>query len=449
MENKKDGVDQQKDNGEPEAVILQPMLPGPFKGRISGTIFWYLFRETLFAFAVSFMFFFFIFFVNQILLMAKDILEKSVPFNQVARLVVYALPSIVAISSPFASLLGTLMTIGRLSSDNEILVMLASGLSYKNIFIPTIIVGILISIFSFIANDILLPLGTIHYSRLYRQIVKSTPALEIEANSVKRFKDTFVITGNVHDKNIQDLLIIDKTSDGERRVILANDAEFVDAGKEGISLNLRNAFVHSSKEIERSDYDYAQSRFLRYRIKPEDLMQDLTPPGPREMTSIDVFREIKKKEVNIGKSIVTRTLAALDATMNLENALRAGPGNRSWTARENLYNNFIKESRLALDTRRDRSLSIWRLEFYKKFSIPLGALSFIFLAVPLGLLAKKSGQAVGFIVGLIISLIYWAFLLIGQNMGIRLGYSPFWSMWFPNVLSVGIGIILTLFRVRR
>ncbi|MDR0451812.1 MAG: LptF/LptG family permease, partial [Treponema sp.] len=128
---------------------------------VSLTMFKYIVRETLFAFFVAFLFFFFIFFVNQLLLMAKEILSKKVPPFQVALLVVYALPSIIAMAAPFAALVGTLMSIGRLSSDNEILVMLSSGLSYRNIFLPAIAVGIFISLISFFTNDVLLPLGTL------------------------------------------------------------------------------------------------------------------------------------------------------------------------------------------------------------------------------------------------------------------------------------------------
>jgi lipopolysaccharide export system permease protein len=99
--------------------------------------------------------------------------------------------------------------------------------------------------------------------------------------------------------------------------------------------------------------------------------------------------------------------------------------------------------------KKDRILSIYRLEYYKKFSIPFGALCFVFLAVALGLLAKKSGQTVGFLIGIIISVLYWALLLGGQEAGIRLGFSPFWSMWLPNILSLGAGSILVLYRLRR
>jgi lipopolysaccharide export system permease protein len=178
---------------------------------------------------------------------AQDILTKKVPFFQVALLIFYALPNIIALSAPFASLVGILMTIGRMASDNEILVMLSSGLSYKNIFLPVLIVGVVISLLSFLTNDVLLPAGTVQYQRLWRQILMSTPALELEPNSVKRFRNTVIITGEVSGKSFDDLVIMDRTSDGERRIIMAKDAEFVDAGTDGISLDLYDTFIQSSK----------------------------------------------------------------------------------------------------------------------------------------------------------------------------------------------------------
>jgi lipopolysaccharide export system permease protein len=417
-------------------------------GKLSNTIFAYVFKETLFSFFVSFLFFFIIFFVNQLLLLAQDILSKKVPFQQVSLLIMYSIPGVVALSTPYATLLGTLMTIGRMNTDNEILVMLSSGLSYKNIFVPTLLVGILVSLVSFGVNDVLLPAGTIEFSRLYRRIMASTPALELESNSVKRFKDTVVITGNVSGQKISDLLILDKTSDGERRVIMAKNAEFVDAGREGLRLDMENAFIQSTKESVHSDYDYAQSGYLRYRIEQDDFMSSVSSISPREMSSKDVWAEIKNKEDALNMTLAERYNRMLDAGLNMENAMRGGPRGRGWSRLNTHTQNFLREYQLTSSLRADRTLSIWLLEFYKKFSIPFGSLCFIFLAVPLGLLAKKSGQTVGFILGLIIAVIYWALLLGGQNMGIRLGYSPFWTMWLPNILTLVIGVAMCIQRVR-
>jgi lipopolysaccharide export system permease protein len=435
--------------GVPPRKLFMRGREGESGRAVSFTLYRYILSETFFSFFIAFLFFFFIFFVNQLLLMAQEILTKHVPLGQVALLVLFSLPSVIAMSAPFASLVGTLMTVGRLTSDNEILVLLSSGLSYRNVFIPAITVGVVISMISFFANDVLLPAGTVQFGRLYRRILVSTPALELEANSVKKFKDTVIVTGNVSGNAIDNVLILDRTSDGERRIIMANNAELKDAGNEGLSLDLDRAFVQSSKEIVREDYDYASASALRYWVPQEDLIQAMPSVSPREMSSRDVLKEIRKKTAELNLRLNNQRHKIAAQSLALEEVLRAGPSGESWNRRSNYFAGFQREIQVFEGLRRDRSLSMYWLEFYKKFSIPFGAFSFIFLAVSLGLMAKKSGQTVGFIFGLLIAVVYWALLLGGQTMGIRLNTSPFWSMWIPNILALGAGIILAIIKVRK
>jgi lipopolysaccharide export system permease protein len=212
---------------------------------------------------------------------------------------------------------------------------------------------------------------------------------------------------------------------------------------------LNEAFIQSSKEMIRDDYDYASSGFLRYWVPQEDLIQAVSSISPREMSSTDVRREIGVKNTDLRDRLDDRYGKALIQGLSLEDSLRKGPTSNVWNRRENYLAAFLKEFTAAKSIENDRSLLIYRLEYYKKFSIPFGAFSFVFLAVPLGLLAKKSGQTVGFIFGLIIAVIYWALLLGGQTMGVRLGYSPFWSMWLPNILAGGIGLCMCTVRLRK
>ncbi|MDR0411512.1 MAG: LptF/LptG family permease [Treponema sp.] len=416
---------------------------------LSGTILKYIIGETLFSFLVSFLFFFGIFFINQLLLLAQTILTKRVPFYQVGLLVLYAIPSIISLSAPFAALVGVLMTIGRLSSDNEVLVMLSSGLSYRNIFVPAIGVGVAIATLSFLTNDVLLPAGTLQFNKLYRRILVSTPALELGANSVKRYRDTVIITGDVSGNSINNIFIIDRTGQGERRLIMAREAQLRDAGKEGLSLDLTNAFIQSSKEIARLDYDYASSGFLRYWVPQEDLIQATASIGPREMSSVDVAKDIKRQEMELQERLDEQYNALLKQALSLETSLREGPKSPSWNRRGSVLAEMKKNVESARITRKDRNLSIYRLEYYKKFSMPAGALAFVFLAVPLGLFAKRSGQTVGFLLGVVISVIYWVLLFGGQTLGLRADFSPFWTMWLPDILTFGIGLVLCGLRVRK
>jgi len=419
------------------------------KRAISITLFSYILKEMLFSFLIAFFFFFFIFFVNQILLMAKEVLTKRVPFDQVALLILFSLPTVIAMSAPFASLVGTLMTVGRLTSDNEILVMLSSGLSYKNVFFPAITVGLLISLLSFFTNDVLLPAGTVQFNKLWRKILVSTPALELEANSVKRFKDTVIVTGGVMGNVIDNVLILDKTESGERRIILAGSAELKDAGKEGLSLDLQEAFIHSSKETEREDYDYARTSLLQYRVSNEDMLPPAATVSPREMSSRDVYAAVKVKRSELDVRVNERKVRLVTQAFTLEKIIRAGTDSDSWNSRSSNISGFQREAQALVSTQRDRSLLTHTIELYRKFSVPFGAFCFVFLAVSLGLMAKKSGQTVGFIFGNLIAVLYWSMLFIGQTMGLRLGTPPFWSMWYPNILSLAAGIILAVIKVRR
>ena len=381
--------------------------------------------------------------------MIQEILAKQVPLYQVLLLSFYALPSGIAMAAPFASLMGTLMTIGRLSSDNEVLIMLASGFSYRMIFFPALAVGIFVSLISFAVNDVLLPAGTIEFYKLYRQILFSTPALELEANSVKRFKETVIVTGPVTGRAIDNILILDRTSDGERRIIMASNARLIDDGREGLSLDLAKAFIQSSKEIVRNDYDYAFTDILRYWIPQEDIMQSSTTVSAREMSSVDLRREIDRRANDLDIRLDERYGRVLDNGLILEDTLRKGPSNEAWNRRESSLESFNSENQGAASARNNWSLLVHKIEYYKKFSIPISALSFVFLAVSIGLMAKKSGQTVGFVFGLIISAFYWTLLLAGQTLGLRLGYSPMWSMWMPNILAFSVGLVLFVIRIRK
>ena len=416
---------------------------------IPPTIFRYILSEMFFSFFISFCFFFFIFFVNQILLMAREVLEKHVPLNHVALLVLFSLPTVIAMAAPFASLVATLMTVGRLTSDNEILILLSSGLSYRLIFLPALILGIVISLISFFTNDVLLPAGTVQFNRLWRQIAVSTPALELQSNSVKRFRDTVVITGGVTGNIINNLLILDRTEGGERRVITANRAELKDGGKEGLSLDLNDAFVQSTKEISREDYDYAVTEQLQYWVSNEDIIQAVMSVSPREMSSRDVRSAYLQRTEEINTRVNDRKLRLLNQALPLENILRSGPESDLWNSRSSVVSAAQRELAAIISIKDDRTLTVQNIELYRKFSVPLGAFCFVFLAVSLGLMARKSGQTVGFIFGVLIAVLYWSMLFVGQTMGLRADAPPFISMWFPNILCLAAGVILALIRIRK
>jgi lipopolysaccharide export system permease protein len=406
----------------------------------------YIAKEFFLSFVVAFLFFFIIFFINQLLLMAEEILAKKAPFVDVARLILYATPAIIAMSFPFGSLVGALMATGRLSSDNELLVMNASGVTKLTVMVPFLVLGIVFSAVSFVTNDYLLPLGTINYGKLYRKLITTSPALELKPYSIKRYKETTIVTGAMVGGSMQDLLILDTTKDGKSRIINAARAELVDKGGDSgvISLILDDVFVQESDPAKPDRFEYSTATSMEYNILLTSFADFSAGVSPREMSSVDVKKAIDKKVVALNARLEARAheLEEKRSEILIEYSSRSksmAPLGASMTKLVALKNSSIA---LAAKPVKDRSLDIYRLEYYKKFSIPTGALFFVFLAFPLGSRARKSGRAVGFGLGLLVAVAYWGLLIGGQTLGLRAGFDPFLAMWAPNILVVFLSLPL-------
>jgi lipopolysaccharide export system permease protein len=425
--------------------------------RRHATLHAYIAREFLLSFIVAFLFFFFIFFVNNILLLAEDVLSKNVPLKDVILLVIYTLPSVVSISFPFASLVGALMAVGRFSSRNEILSFQASGIPRRTIFTPFIFLGIIFTFVSFIMNDYFIPVGNINFGKLYRKVLLSNPELELESISVKRYQNAVIITGEVSGNNISDLIIIDETPEKNRRIIAAQSAllaENIDQ-RGVISLELQNVFSHIPDAKVKKEFEYFQSKKMIYNILLSDISFSISNPSPREMSSLDVYHALteKKDQQNLKEFEHQRSVesTAFDFTQKyratFEN-LRPGTGPATQFSRA-LKNSHTNLMSLVGKEFKDRTIHMYELEFYKKFSLPFGCMAFVFFAFPVGLFAKRSGRSVGFGIGLFVSIVYWGMLFAGQTFGFRLNFSPILSMWLPNIVIVSIGIIFFIIRRRR
>ncbi|PKL09503.1 MAG: permease [Spirochaetae bacterium HGW-Spirochaetae-7] len=408
------------------------------KRRVHATLWWYIGKEFLLSFVVAFLFFFIIFFLNQLLLMAEDILSRKAPVGDVVRLVIYAMPAIVAMSFPFGSLVGALMAAGRLSSENELLVMRASGVSRPAVMVPFVVLGIAFSLVSFVMNDYFLPLGTINYGKLYRKMITSAPALELRPYSVKRYKDTTIVTGAMDSGKLSDVVIIDATKDGKSRIISAGAAALLDTGGETgvITLVLDDVFVQESDPGKPKRFEYSTADRMEYNILLTSFSDFSAGISPREMSSVDVSKAIRKKEAALAGRLFVREeeLDVKRSELLAEYASRSRSMGSLDGALSKLVPLMNSHAALAVKSVKDRSLDIYRLEYYKKFSIPAGALCFIFLAFPLGARARRSGKTVGFGLGLLVAAAYWGLLIGGQTLGLRAGLDPLVAMWAPNVL---------------
>ena len=88
------------------------------------------------------------------------------------------------------------------------------------------------------------------------------------------------------------------------------------------------------------------------------------------------------------------------------------------------------------------SINKYLVELHKKFSIPFASVVFILIGAPLGMMARKSGFAVSTAFSLGFFIIYWAFLIGGEEFADRGLLSPVLSMWLPNIVLGSLGLFM-------
>jgi lipopolysaccharide export system permease protein len=351
------------------------------------------------------------------------------------------------------------MAVGRLSSDNEIIAFRASGISHRVLFVPMLLLGIAFSVFSFVMNDYFLPLGTIRFGNLYRELLYSNPRLELEPHSVIRYRDSTLVTGNVDGEGIDDLVIIEAPEGGERRVISADEARLTEEGPAPgvLSLELEDVFSQQGRSGQGGGYEYFSAASMVYNVLLRDITFSVRSPGPREMSSVDVYSVIREKRAELAERRRTHEASvARERSALYRDYLAASRMGAYGEGAERLPSPSELDARLESlqrsDSRviRDRSLQIYWIEFHKKFSIPFACLAFTVFAFPVGLLTRRSGRSVGFAVGLMVAVVYWAMLIAGQTLGTQqLSYSAFLSMWAPNLLLLALGGVVRVVRRHR
>jgi lipopolysaccharide export system permease protein len=417
----------------------------------------YILNEFLISFVVAFLFFFCTFFINQLLVLAEEIFSKKVPFWDVIQFIVFSLPSILALSLPFGALVGSLMAMGRFASDNEILAFRASGVAQHRILTPLMAAGVLLFLVSFVMNDYFLPLGNIRLGSMYRKILYTNPGIELEPYSVKRYQDTVIVTGEIEETLIKNITIIDRTEDKGKRIITARSGSLQEnRNQKGvISIRLDEVFSHVPDGTIEDRYEYTTSESMIYNILLQDFSASFINPGPREMRSIDVWREIQVMDQDYQRQLVEQSrkteVQLFDLAMELRYLKDFGHTDPQLykIRQQNLTNAYTIYTRNRDRKFIDRNLQLYRLEFHKKFSIPFSCIVFVLFAFPVGLLARKSGRAVGFGIGLLMASLYWWLLLIGHTLGIRLELPPVFAMWFPNLVVFIVACVFLAVRTNR
>ena len=419
------------------------------------TISRYVLKAHLGPFVFGFALIIFVLIIDVILQMMDQVLSKGLSVWEAAQLLLYNLAWIIALAVPMAVLIAVLMAFGRLAADNEIMAAKSCGVDFLHLLRPVLVAAALLTLLMVLFNDLILP----DWNHEARNI----------ASNLKRRKAAVVLKEKegifIHELSNYSLLIrqVDEQTNLLRGITL------YDSGHPGppTTLHAPSGKVHifgEGRYIRLTLYDgefhwvrandphrFVRGTFARQLIHIQDQERALSHyrsayRGDREMNINDMYQAVRKqrRDQERVRHRMDSTVQTFIATVTAPQETLADTATRADTAfkeqTRQLRRNLEKQKRsIAKHTQR---INEFQVEIHKKFSIPFACVVFVLVGAPLGALIRQRGAAVSMGVSLIFFLVYWMFLIGGEQLADRGYIFPALSMWAPNLIFGLLGMHL-------
>ena len=354
----------------------------------------YLFLEMLPPFCINLAFFSFIFLMKQILEITDMIVNHKVGIGPVCLLLAYTMPYFLQYVIPMSVMMAVLLALLRMSGDNEIMALKASGVSIYRLLGPVMAFSLMGASITAYMTIVGVPMGAERFKALLFEVVTANLNVSLKERTFNdNFKDVMIYVNRIdpHTGQLQQVLIEDGRSSGAANTVVARTGILFGDPKEMIyQLRLFDGMI---SQVDLNDGASHTIRFDTYDIR------------------LDLNRAVSATGISSHKRPDEMPLAELRA--------------------------YLKQKR------KNRDVYINALiKYHRKFSIPVACLAMGLLAVPLGIQNRRSKTSFGIGLGLFFFLLYYILLSVGATMGENGYYPPAVGMWMPNVVLGGAGLVL-------
>lgn len=349
----------------------------------------YILKEILGPFLFGIVIFSTILIAGSILFkIVKLMVEQNINFLIAIKLFIYSLPKIVIFSLPMSVLLTCLISLSRLSSDNEIIAMKVGGINFYSISFPILVFSLFISFVSIILNESIVPVSQRLYTltllkEVYREKIPSSTKhiflKEIKESQIKRILYAKEFDGKI--PVLKDVVDLEFQNGIHTQTIIAKEARW-----EKDSWYFWDGKLYNFTNKEKLQIVYFKKQKLPSEKTPKDILREQKTPEQMKISELKKQIEILKKE-------------------------------------EQNINNLV-------------------VELYCRFSLPFSSFIFALLGIPLGIKPHRSGSSIGVGLSSIIIFIYYVTTTVFTTWGKAGIIKPELSVIIPNLFFFLLGILL-------
>ncbi|HEX6971727.1 MAG TPA: LptF/LptG family permease [Limnochordia bacterium] len=331
-----------------------------------------------------------LFLSGDLLNLARLAVELGAPLGAVARVLLLRLPQILVWTLPMAVLLGTLLSLSRLSAASEIVAMRAAGVSFYRLSAPPLAIGALMSILSFTLNEAVVPQANFVAQRVMVEEIQGGQLPRVTRNVIlRRYQGDILewfLYAREFDGRSETMTDVTMVRLRSARPIETTYAERVVWGGSTWYMENGVSFLHGSTD-QTVVVRYGEARQpVPIGQRPEEIAQ--IAKNPDQMTAGELRQHI---------------------------AILAAQG---------------------------QDVSALAVQWHQKFALPLASFVFALIGAPLGIQPHRSASSIGFGLSIIVIFVYYVIMSLGTALG-QGGYlPPVVAAWSQDVLLGGVGLFL-------
>ena len=352
----------------------------------------YILLELVIPFVLALIVLTLVFLMGNLIQLTNLVINKGISLATVGEIFFLLIPVLLGYTLPIACLVAVILAFSRLSTDNEIVAMRASGIHLGRLLIPLFLIGTIMSLFSLILNDRIIPYAHYEQKRLLKNLGVENPTALLEAGVfIHSFDNQILFIHKIEDNKIYNITIYQPQKDGPTRTIIARRGEFTSVpGKDQIKLKLIDG---TSDEP-----NLAEGGNSFYKLNFENYFMTI---------------DFSKGEKKIEKKPKGMTLKELKAEI------------------ERLERLYIDATRL-------------RTEYLRKITISFSPLIFMMLGFPIAVITNKREKSANVVLAMLCAAFYYLLTIGCEALAIQSIMLPEFLMWIPNVLASTVALYLNL-----
>ena len=409
-----------------------------------------------------------------------ELVGKGLSFKVILEFLGWGAATLLPLSLPLATLLASMMTLGTLGENNELLAIKAAGISLQRIMIPLCAACVLISIGAFFISNDLIPVAYNNIYTLRDDIGKTKEEIKIPTRTFYNGIEGYILRVNERNDEtgiMHGVMVYNHTKNkGNTSLTLADSAQMrMSKDKSYLTFVMYNGsnyeetntkkYRDTTLQLQKIDFDkqslviplenyaFQKSDSSRFndQVKSMDLAQlyhsqdsigALNAEGKAEnITSLSRSRVLKynnqldtayrsqtpflKEDLNTWKEIDDEIRAVEKAKRNAEEMQTS----LASYSRERYHHTFI--------------LRLIDIEILKKFALSIACFIFFFIGAPLGALIRKGGLGTPAIISVLFFVAYWVIDISGTKLARDGAVGPFHGVFFSSYVLLPTGLYLT------